>query len=394
MPDTSTSETVTITPDGPTHTRPAIQPPKRAAKVVAAVIAGLVVVCLAVAGGWAWGRVSSPPTPPEAARTATTVTTTVGTLYENTRLTAAITWPDVTVFPPFVDGIVTERTLNEPGKIGVGTRLYSVDLMPIFAARGTVPSFRLLELDSRGKDVAQLQNFLRATKKRRTKSTGVFDEATKAQVEAWQQATKQDVTGTIPAGQLQFFPTLPVDGYLTTTTTVGTTVSKGGSPGSDQGMDGQRPAHGPGVAVRTSAPIITAELNPVQQRRVRIGTKATLKHEGVTLNLVAASITPLQQREGSLATFTLAEGNSMPQQFVESLPPEGLSGIGLVAEIVPRTEGVLVPTTALSVDPGGGTSVRGSDGISIPVTVKVTVGGEAIVDGVTAGTTLRVETRE
>lgn len=380
-----------MNPDLATHTRSAIEAPKRATKVVAAVVAGIVVVGIAVAGGWAWGRVSSPPAPPEAAQTSTTVTTTEGALYENTRLAAAITWPDVTVYPPFVDGIVTERTLNEPGKITVGTRLYSVDLMPIFAARGSVPSFRLLELGSRGKDVTQLQNFLRATKKRSTKSTGVFDEATKKQVEAWQKATKQDVTGTIPAGQLQFFPTLPVDGYLTTATAVGATVNKGGSPGTDQGVDGQGPSHGPGVAVRTSAPLITAELNPVQERRVRIGTKATLKHEGATLNLVASSVAPLQQREGSLAVFALEEGDSMPQQFVESLPPEGLSGVGLVAQIVPRTEGVLVPTTALSVDPSGSTSVRGSDGTSIPVTVKVTVGGEAIVEGIDAGTTLRVQ---
>lgn len=368
-------------------------PVRRRARFGAGIVVGLLVISAAVAGGWAWGRVSTPPKPPQPVITSTTITANVGTLYENTRLTASITWPDVVVYPPFVDGIVTERTLAEPTTINRGTRLYSVDLMPIYAARGTVPSFRALELGVEGKDVTQLQDFLRSAKKRLGKSTGKFDEDTKQQVEAWQQATKQTVTGIIPAGQLQFFPELPVTGYLTPATTVGATVNRGGSPQSEGGPEGGRAELGPGVAVRTAAPVIRADLNPQQLRRVAIGTKAELRHEDTTLQLVATAITPFQEREGAVATFAPDGEGKLPPAFADSLPPEGLKGVGMVAEITPRTEGVVIPTTALSVAPNGSTTVRTADGTAIPVTVTVTVGGEAIVEGLDAGTTLRIDTQ-
>ena len=97
--------------------------------------------------------------------------------------------------------------LPEPGQIiAPGDVLYETDSTPVYALEGEVAAWRTMEADTSGPDVAQLQRHLLDGGWGSDELTddGTWSTATTDAVEAWQEATSQEVTGQVALGDVWF----------------------------------------------------------------------------------------------------------------------------------------------------------------------------------------------
>ncbi len=111
-------------------------------------------------------------------------------------------------------------TIEEPGQraitalpapaqiISSGDVLYESDSTPVFAFAGRTAAWRTMNADTDGDDVAQLQANLLAGgwASESLRANGEWTDSTTAAVEAWQEATGQEVTGTVALGDVWFIP--------------------------------------------------------------------------------------------------------------------------------------------------------------------------------------------
>ena len=81
---------------------------------------------------------------------------------------------------------------------------------------------------------------------------------------------------------------------------------------------------------------------------------------------------------------------SICEQDCSSIPPGGDTALEVRIELIPKTAGVVVPTTALVVGTDGSASVVAEDGTRMPVTVVTSSGGRAVVEGIATGQKIRV----
>lgn len=374
---------------------------------------------IAAGAGWAGAKITSPPPPPATEVTKTTITATTGQLQQTLQAHSAATWTGAKAHTPTMTGVVTKRHLDGVHTIKSGTKLFDVNLIPVIAAKGTVPSFRELRYTPTppeppnpdgtapeqantptaeapepmfGADVQQLQNYLRAIGKRRTPANGSYDAATANQVKAWQKATKQPQTGTVPAGQFMYLPELPVTGYLAPNIRIGATPDSP-DPAPAQGNSDQ-PAL-TGLVVLPATPEFAIPLSKQQAALVTEGMTATVQHGETTWEARITELRP-DNSEGERILAILA-GTSTPAvcgNQCDLIPPNGESHLPATIQTLPLTEGVLIPTTALTINTEGQRIVTLADGTEKQVTVTASLGGEAIIDGVTAGTTLTVTTEQ
>jgi len=89
----------------------------------------------------------------------------IGPVEVVTALSAKIQYQDtVTVLPSAVDGayrqVITSAPLQRGDAVALGDQVVSVAAAPVFALKGTVPSFRVMVLGDSGPDVTQLADSL------------------------------------------------------------------------------------------------------------------------------------------------------------------------------------------------------------------------------------------
>lgn len=124
----------------------------------------VVLLAVSVALGVVAGRtVLGPAAAPDGVDAARveTYTVTSGTLGRSATYTAIATWGKLPFGTTAANGTLTSFEIVSGETVDSGSQLFAVDLRPVIALSGAVPSFRDLTLDSEGADVSQLQTFLR-----------------------------------------------------------------------------------------------------------------------------------------------------------------------------------------------------------------------------------------
>lgn len=352
----------------------------------------LLVGAAACAAGWSARSLMTPPAPPVTEVTTTSITAESGQLQQQFTATAQASWADAVDHQPVGEGTVTKRYTDDVTTIRNGTKLFDVNLVPTYAATGTVPMFRELTLEASGDDVVQVQKFLRSVRYRSARPNGVFDEDMRAQVEAWQKATKQPVTGTIPLGQFMFFSNLPFTGYVSPSIKVGTRLGEG-SGGPQQDERGEAVTTYTGVVALPDTPSFTMSLSPAQLQLVEQGMPVTIRSEQHEWQATIGEMRSNQQEQGTTAVLRGVAGASVCGDQCSTIPPSGARDIPSTVTVLPLTEGTVIPTTALTVNDSGKRVVTLADGTQQTVDVTASVGGEAIVTGITPGTQLVVQRR-
>lgn len=340
--------------------------------------------------GWAGRVLLAPPTAPASEAAFTLVTVSNDSVGRSFSLNASASWRAASTTstsrgqdsgsadsPPPTEGhgVVTHIWLKGATTVEPGDPLYAVNLAPVVAAEGAVPSFRDLQIGSTGADVRQVQELLRAAGHRTSEATGVYDRATANEVYAWKKAHDIPPDGVFEAVRVVFIPKLPARVALVDAVSVGAPAPAGAS----------------GVRVLPNEPSFSIMLPAGQAQQVRTGQQVSLSIEGAQWEATIGELgAPSEEGEVRAILAPAKSEETICAKECDLIPLSGASGIDAQIVIVPRASGPVVPTAALRLPDGARTEVVDEAGKAIPVTIKASAGGLAVVDGVDIGTRVRV----
>lgn len=336
-------------------------------------VGGAWVLTLAVAGATGWYAAKVATTPPAASQPEP-LPVTVGveemTLEVTEPYPVAADWPLQPTTPNGRSGVLTSISPLTDA-VSEGDVLYTVDLMPVVAAKGDIVSFRDLTEGDVGPDVEQLEEFLVRAGFMEGTPDEKFSPATTNAVKAWGKFLGYSFDGTVPRGAVMFLPELPTHLVASTETRAGMSVAPGDAV----------------VQGAASSPSFWVTVLPDALDRFQPGQRLTLGDSGAVA--VVDHLTEAPDGTGMRAVLGPADGQ-------ESICDEDCSALATMGEssfltgnleVVPSTTGPSVPTTALWNDAAGATCVE-VDGSARRVEVLASSGGRSVVDGVSVGETV------
>lgn len=282
------------------------------------------------------------------------------------------TWHEASFGTGAAEGTLTSVLVSSGDTVEEGAALYTVDLRPVMAAQGEVPSFRDLSQGLAGTDVAQLQEFLIGQGFLEGGADGDFGASTDAAVRAWQRSIGVEVTGIVLAGDLVFTPKLPARVLL------GSEVNVGDRVGPDTSV----------LMVAEGTPTFTISGDPTT-----INTSLPVE---LTLgdHTVLAVVSGSSQGSGGDVRLTLGgiDGAEICAEGCESIPFTREPTVVPARQVLVETvSGPGVPAAALWLRPDGSPYVViNSDGSEVSVEVLGQGQGLVVIEGVGVGTVVRV----
>lgn len=358
----------------------------------------LVMLAALLAGGVGWSArtLTAPPAPLPEQQAFSVVEASDGVVSRSIRLAAQANWAGGVAVPSLAEGTVTAHRVKGPARVEAGQPVYDVDLRAVSVAQGSVPAFRALSAGSKGADVRQVQQMLIDVGVRSAKPDGAFGPQTSRQVREWQHDTDQQVTGEIALGSLVFVPKLPATIVLGDGLAVGNRVTAGAADSSPSSVDGEgskgaaSASSGAVVRVLPASPAFSIALPENQARMARAGMAVNINHNDQTWRAVIAGVGEPSSEGTAVATLKSTNAAPICADQCATIPITGAAGLDATIVIVPEAKGVVVPAAALVVGADGTAAVQKEDGTRVPVEVKASASGRSVVEGVTAGTKLRV----
>jgi peptidoglycan hydrolase-like protein with peptidoglycan-binding domain len=340
------------------------------------VTAAAIALAVGLGGGWAGRSLLTRPAPLPAAAHYALATATKDTISRSLSLDAKATWSGGAEVAGGLAGTVTSVHLKGAVRVRPGQALFDVDLGPVVVAEGDIPSFRDLRAGDHGADVEQLQRFLNSTDGTQGRVDGRFSRELTPRVKAWQRRLGTATTGVVAKGALLFVPSLPAVVSVAPGVRVGTAA----------------PVAVPAVKVLPATPSFSVLLPPNQASLTKPGMKVRLILGKATWVGMVTRLGAPGEDGSVLAAIGPGTGSRSVCATTCSAVPPGGATVSAAIEVVPATTGVTVPSQALVVGSDGRAAVAEADGRYVPVTVKATSGGIAVVDGLPAGRQIRVPT--
>lgn len=297
---------------------------------------------------------------------------------QSLHLNAAVQWQQVDVITGSSSGIVTEIAFDAGSMLEEGAILYSVDLRPTVAIRGSTPSFRDLRIGLAGDDVQQLQEFLIASGFLTGDADGTFGRETDAAVRRWHRslgvAAGGHDAGTVLRSDVVYIPTLPVRA----------------TPGDGLRVGAPLPEGSEVAKVFSESPQFTVELSDSQVALVTPGCAVTLNSRFGMWGGVVDSVFAASNGEAGYAVLGSLGPNPICGDDCASLPVDDPVVIAADVVIVPEQTGIVVPVAAIVTTAGGETGVILEDDSFREVDLVASARGSAVVNGLDEGTKVRV----
>ena len=250
--------------------------------------------------------------------------------------------------------------------VKAGDVLFTVDLRPVTAGVGTVPSFRDLAQGATGPDVGQLQQLLVDTGFFRGPVDGAFKDSTRLAVRAWQKSLGVTVDGVVRAGDVVYAANLPSRVEVADGMAVGARLAPGDVV----------------LSVLDGAPQFTVSvlqgsaLDPAKPIEVTFGDE--------TVQAVVASS---RDQNGYTAwTLTMADGSPLCADRCDQVPLDPNKAVYTARQVLtPEVTGPGVPAAAVWFNADGSAYLVAPDGTRLPVTILGEGQGGVVVDGVDIG---------
>ncbi|MBO9556720.1 MULTISPECIES: peptidoglycan-binding domain-containing protein [Cellulomonas] len=357
----------------PAAVSPAVPRRRRRGATAATVGGALVLALVAGAVGWALRTVVTPPPDVLRAEPYTAVTAAEGTVGQSITLDAVATWEVEHSVANQASGTVTSLDTPPGASVGAGQVLYRVGLRPVVAAEGSTPAFRDIGPGDRGDDVRQLQALLTAVGRYEGTIDGRALRSTVQAVRAWQRDLGVEPDGIVHLGDVLFLPSLPAT-VAYGDVEVGRPVSAGSGS----------------VDALGAAPRLTITLSDTQARVVVPGTPVHLSYGDLRWEAVVGRTTPATKDAPATATLASTGDGPLCGADCAALPVTSDSTVTAEVVVVPEHQGVVVPASALVSRPDDTTVVVARDGTVVPVGIVASARGSAVVDGLAAGTSVRV----
>ena len=342
-------------------------------------ILGSVCALLAVAAAAFWaGRVVALDSPTDTAQSEQPVTVTVSEqeVGRSFALNATVTQDRVPLASNLLAGVLTG--VSDASEFTQGQTLYSVADVPVRAVAGSTPFYRPLSRGDQGADVQQLNQAL--------SDLGylwgvddVFDVWTENAVKLWQTDLDQETTGQVALGELVAVDQLPASLFLDPE------VARPGSV-----LQGSEVI----VSRAAGSPSFVLELNDAQAQGIPSTASVDITHDDHTWPAVIAETTRDEDQGTTNLVLTAPDGGVVCAEECSSLPSSEKFYLPARVEVVAPERGPAVPVAALRTGADGTVSVIvvEADGTAEEraVSVRASMDGTAIVDGVTVGEVVQV----
>lgn len=340
-------------------------------------LVGLVVALAigATAGAWAGDVLLRSPPDVLDSPDFTVVEAEAGTVERSFRLNASAEWQSSPVAANLAAGTVTsiDHSVGKPAE--PGDILFRVDLRPVVVAEGSVPAFRELSQGARGDDVAQLQALLIELGYYVGEPTGHFTSGVSWAVKAWQRDLGVEADGVVRSGDIVFLPELPVRLVLDDEVAVGRVLA-GGEPV---------------VLQLDEVPSFTISLPDGHAQSVQVGQYVEVEHDRGVWDAEITAVAAEGEADSSSATLRSPEGDGpLCDDECDAIPLGEPVLLPSRIHVVPETSGVTVPTAAIVTDASGATGVLDEAGQFTPAELIESASGMAVVEGIDAGTRVRV----
>ncbi|WP_239453520.1 MULTISPECIES: peptidoglycan-binding domain-containing protein [Microbacterium] len=326
--------------------------------------------------GWAAASVLTPAEDPMESSSFTYVAVKSGEVGSSLSLNTIAAWTPVPVGVNRAVGVVTEVVSAAGADVVQGSVLYRVDQQPVTIGQGAVPAYRSIGLDAEGADVGQLQRLLTAVGVYAGPDDGKAGQGTIAAVKRWQKALGVEQTGVIQVADVIFVPDLPTRVALDEKVIGRGLMVSGGEQT---------------VRALPPAPEFTLPVTDAQAVMMPAGTRVEITSpDGSMWQAVAAE----QIRDEQSGTVTVSlespDGGAICGDQCGQVPVTGEARLVSTVVTVETVAGLVVPSAALVTAADGETAVIDDEGEPRPVTVVTSARGMSIIEGVPAGTRVRV----
>lgn len=325
---------------------------------------------VAAAGYWAGTNAVVPPSLPLQSHDPITYTVASGTVGSTVKISVAASWSTTRTLRAGRGGTVTSVLLAGGGEAAEGTVIATIDLRPVVVATGSVPMFRTLANGVDGSDVAQFQQLLAAKGLYKGAIDGRFRSSETAATKLWQKSIGAPQSGIVDAGALLFVESLPA--RMTVIPKVGDRIDPGGDL----------------VRVLGSEPDFYATVTASERANLRSGQ--TISIASPDGGVWPGTLGTLEPFTDGRSGYRSSLGGTLCGDDCGLVPVEGETALQGSIELVPTTSGPVVPTSALVVQPSGGSAVTLEDGSVRVVTIVAEANGFAVVKGIEAGAVIRL----
>lgn len=331
-------------------------------------------ILAAAVGGWWAGRVTLTSVAPIDGVQRSAIDTvwaeaSKGSVGRSLAFSTTVRQPAVPVAQNALSGVVTSVS---PGELDQGEIAYVVGDTPVRVVQGAKPFWRDLTTGAKGEDVATLQRLLIDEGHLRGSADGDFGAGTRAAVRGWQKAQGRPQTGSVSLGELIAVPTLPAVVQVGEGIVVGRRLAGGEDS----------------VLAPTGDREFALTVSEEQARMIPAEATVEIKYESHTWVGVIASGS---QDERGQTRFILAaaDGGEVCGQDCSSLPSDAQVTLRSQVIVVPRVEGVAVPAAAVRTR-ADRTAYVVTDAGEVPVAVRGSGQGIAVVEGIQVGTRVQV----
>ena len=322
--------------------------------------------------GWATAVVTRPPQQVATEANFVLVSAENGEVGQSMSTVVTARWPARRVAVNQSTGTVTRLPVTRGERVDAGDVLYRVDERPVVVLKGAVPAFRPLSAGAVGADVTQLTRFL-AAKNYLDAATSTYSPAVQRAVRAWQRSMGVEQTGRLNRGDVIFVKSLPVRVALDPRFAVGALLSAGA----------------PAIEALSSAPTFTAQYSDFQAKQISEGMPVEI--ESRSSRWSGALGVPSVAADGTVtAAVVPTDDDALCGKQCKEVPLRGTLQMKGTTEVQKTLRGVVVPSAALVTDSDGSTAVITADGQRSKVTVRGRARGMAVIDGLAAGTAVRV----
>ncbi len=297
-----------------------------------------------------------------------------GTVEHHLNLNVVASWPSGHQALGRANGVVTTIDIKSGALVSPGQRLFSVDLRPVFLARGSVPMFRDLQQGDKGADVAQLEDLLVSQGLLSTADT-TFDSSTAAAVRTFQQRQGMVGDGVVRAGDLVFTAMGQVASIrLDSSIEVGASVSSGQ----------------PVLTILGRVPRFTLPVADEQAATIGADTLVVIDN-GQGQEWRARTDAGTTNSEQASVTFGLEPTGPRPicRQECDTIGVRGETTLPARIVLQESVDGITVPTSSLTTSADGTIAVVMASGRRAPVEVRAQANGLAVIEGIDEGTNVR-----
>lgn len=344
-------------------------------KKITVVMTVFLALLVGVGVGWAGHTILTPP--PEVAQVAqfSVVTAEDGSVSASARTTGAAIWERNPNGVNNATGVVTEIKMSGRTQVTACDVLYLVNESPVVIAQGEIPAFRSLGSTSKGRDVAQLQQMLHECKFLATNGDGVYGPATVRAVKAWQESLGVRQSGTVDLGSVIFVSNLPTQIVLDESkVAVGQPLSGGEIV----------------LASLDQAPAFYSSFTGRQVEALAPGMAAVISSNAGEFNAIIKEIKYDEDNSLYEATYGPVGDQPICGDQCDQFSVDSPTRVEVEIITIAPTHGVVVPLAALGTSVNGEQVVRTEVGDRVPVQVVMRARGQAVVEGISAGTKVRV----